>query len=245
MNQLDEQTRHAVEEYWSTDLGCAPEHFHSTHTLVVPDAERRSYHAIYCFHHQQSLLISVPPELLVNMRAAAVRLTAKTLADAMPIALLAGARIERAIGPATIDYADRGTVRLRADPRARLLNHNDEAAIERLRAACTALEWEHGGSEGSEERAGVFVGDVLAALASYQVWGERLCTHRDCIPSTVSWSGFRHCCRFHACRCGTEARADPSISNVATQRPIERHCCGAGFHPLGNDNRTKVEALER
>jgi predicted GNAT family acetyltransferase len=43
------------------------------------------------------------------------------------------------------------------------------------REACAVEEWQHGGSEfRRNEMAGVFKGHELAALASYQIWGEKI-----------------------------------------------------------------------
>jgi predicted GNAT family acetyltransferase len=48
-------------------------------------------------------------------------------------------------------------------------------AVDTLREACAVEEWEHGGSEfRPTAMAGVFKGHELAALASYQIWGEQI-----------------------------------------------------------------------
>jgi ribosomal protein S18 acetylase RimI-like enzyme len=45
--------------------------------------------------------------------------------------------------------------------------------LEALRAACSAVEWEHGGSKiGSLPVAGVFIDSQLIAVAGYKVWGD-------------------------------------------------------------------------
>ncbi len=67
-----------------------------------------------------------------------------------------GVHVDGMVGPAWIGYAD-------------------DAAIEGLHSACSALDWEHGG-QGSEAtaRIGVFKGGTLATLASYRIWGDRI-----------------------------------------------------------------------
>lgn len=83
---------------------------------------------------------------------------------------------QRVIGPAFIGYADASSYRSDGSgARAHILDGASERlAIDELRAAVSAVEWEHGGAEKAEAYAGVFDGARLAALASYERWGERI-----------------------------------------------------------------------
>ena len=83
---------------------------------------------------------------------------------------------QRVIGPAFIGYADASSYRSDGSgARARILDGAGErSAIDELRAAVSAVEWEHGGAAKADAYAGVFEGARLAALASYERWGERI-----------------------------------------------------------------------
>ncbi len=59
--------------------------------------------------------------------------------------------------------------------RARVLGDGDADAVAALREACEPVAWDHGGpSPETVTSVGAFVGDALAALASYELWGERI-----------------------------------------------------------------------
>lgn len=81
--------------------------------------------------------------------------------------------VEGLIGPAALHYADAAAFRpLPPSPTVRMLTRDDLPAVDVLRSACGRVEWEHGGTDvGEEVAAGAFVGDELAALAGYEVWG--------------------------------------------------------------------------
>ena len=174
MDQLAPQTRRTIVQYWSALLGCAPDHFGTARTLIVAHTGLGDYLGIYCFRHRQSLLISTPPAQLAQVIAAAQQVTIADLGDPARVAILGGGAVEQVIGPAILTYADTATFRPVAHRPARLLVAGDALAIDHLRAACGTLEWEHGGSESSDTRAGAFADGTLAALAGYRVWGGTL-----------------------------------------------------------------------
>jgi GNAT superfamily N-acetyltransferase len=80
--------------------------------------------------------------------------------------------LERVIGPAFIGYADAATFQGCDDAGARLLEDSDAQAMRDLRAACADEEWEHGGAAPRATAVGIFESGELAALASYQRWGD-------------------------------------------------------------------------
>jgi GNAT superfamily N-acetyltransferase len=88
---------------------------------------------------------------------------------------LAPGRVGKVIGPAFIGYGSPATLRL--DDAARAVGiARDEASIAALRDACGAA-WDHGGSKINDEVPlfGIFDGArQLAALASYEVWNQRI-----------------------------------------------------------------------
>jgi GNAT superfamily N-acetyltransferase len=72
------------------------------------------------------------------------------------------------IGPAYIGYAEAAP--WPAHP-ARALGLDDAAALAALQQSCDATEWEHGGSSIEHPCSAVFVGERIASLAGYKVWG--------------------------------------------------------------------------
>jgi GNAT superfamily N-acetyltransferase len=109
------------------------------------------------------------------LRATAEHWSAADVLDITFLRTWLGERVERIIGPAFIGYADRTTFRAVEPNGACLLGRRDYQQVATLRAACDAVEWEHGGSAlGPNPAVGVYVGRDLMALASYQAWGGEL-----------------------------------------------------------------------
>jgi len=51
------------------------------------------------------------------------------------------------------------------------LGEEDIEALKRLQAACSSLEWEHGGSHvGDQPVIGTFDGERLVSVAGYEIW---------------------------------------------------------------------------
>lgn len=91
------------------------------------------------------------------------------------VALPPSLAVERVVGPAFIGYADRATFVGGDEGGARLLGDGDRDAVAALREACEPVAWDNGGpSPATIATVGAFRGDALAALASYELWGERI-----------------------------------------------------------------------
>jgi RimJ/RimL family protein N-acetyltransferase len=79
------------------------------------------------------------------------------------------------IGPAFIGYTDAKLFRPLSSGDAQLLTIADEKAVEILRNACAAEEWDHGGSMfRPNEMVGLLRGQQLVAVASYKLWGAHI-----------------------------------------------------------------------
>jgi RimJ/RimL family protein N-acetyltransferase len=86
-----------------------------------------------------------------------------------------GKRVTASIGPAFVGYNDLKHFRPVPTGAARQLTAHDEKAVDTLRAACAIEEWDHGGNQfRPSAMVGAFIGDELAALASYQLWDEQI-----------------------------------------------------------------------
>jgi RimJ/RimL family protein N-acetyltransferase len=172
---LSRETIATVERYWASYLGCPPEAFASDQTLVLPHhGELGAYWGLYAFLRGNAAVVSVPPALLNRFDRDAVRLFA-ALCREKEVTTGTGLNVERVVGPAYIGYADRGTLHPASTASTRLLDLADAPAVERLRAACSGEEWEHGGSDPETVLlVGRYADGELAALASYSIWGHAI-----------------------------------------------------------------------
>jgi RimJ/RimL family protein N-acetyltransferase len=173
---LSPESIDAIDEYWATSFGCPREALRPSRTLVLPHGPGERFNGLYAMTFGGSPIVSVPQAAFVTLRSSLSSWTTDTMRDAAGATDSVGAFAGTPIGPAWVGYADEAT--LRSPPleaRARLLSHEDAAAVDTLRESCTPLEWEHGGSAlGHDITTGSFANGTLAALAGYETWGGRI-----------------------------------------------------------------------
>jgi hypothetical protein len=175
MNGLPLSTIAAIDRYWLDYFACLPTAFAQAITLVVPHAGLADYHGLFFWRRKDTLIISVPPTEYALYRTRFASLTSAAVDDVAALSGQVPAAISHVIGPAWMGYAAVETFRPDQHGTARLLTPADEPAFLRFRAACPALDWEHGGSAfGTHPLAGQFIGDALVALAGYELWGEQI-----------------------------------------------------------------------
>ncbi|HEU4454222.1 MAG TPA: GNAT family N-acetyltransferase, partial [Longimicrobium sp.] len=151
-----------------------PERLRPAEPLVVPHAgELADYSGAYLHAFGGAApVVSLPPSLLASHGERVAEAARGDWTDAGAWAELFGERFDRAIGPAAVRYADRGTFRPVESDGVRLLGPEDVEALDVLRGACWPAEWDHGGSEiGEHPVVGAFADGGLAAVAGYEVWG--------------------------------------------------------------------------
>lgn len=157
-----------ADRYWAGHLGCAPgELFSRPFRVVTHGEELAGYRGVLALFRDGGATASVPPDRAAELRGLLAGLedcgTPKAFADALaPVASLV-------LGPAYLGY----TLKIDGDDsRARTMNHEDAAALVKLREACDETEWEHGGSSLDLPCSGVFEkDDQLVALSGYEIWG--------------------------------------------------------------------------
>lgn len=182
---LSQATLAAVDRYWAGFFGCDPVILAAPGTTIVPHAGLGDYHGLFGFRRRETLIISVPPGLVERNRAALGAFPATLLDDLTMLQAQIAAPIERVVGPAFVGYADATTFRPESAAAARLLTPDDRERFERFRRACSALEWEHGGSDlDTQPVVGYFVGDEIVAASGFELWGEQIAhiavvTHPD------------------------------------------------------------------
>lgn len=182
----------AADTWWSQELGCSVAELRPSATRVQQHGGRlEGYLGIWILALGEHPVISLPPVALALRERASAWSRAQLVAPGNLLAdlgTLGAGRIERIVGPASISYGMEGLY-LEDAARARVLTAADTPALEQLRAACGNDEWEHGGSEHAAAGAlfGTFDGARLVAVASYQVWGERIA--HIAIATAPAWRG--------------------------------------------------------
>src|SRR5688500_17199553 len=136
MQRLAPSTRSMITRCWADYLGCAPEHFQSRRTLVVPHVGLGDYHGVFMFRFSAALVASVPPHLLPTLGPRLKHLAADQYRPGACVRAVGEAAVERVIGPAYYSYADATSLRPSTSQGVRSLTLDDAPLLERLRTAC-------------------------------------------------------------------------------------------------------------
>jgi len=178
-----------VNEYWAAEFGFEPEELFAEPLRIVTHRNSlANYHGVFSLFRGGAAIVSLPS----NQADALRPLLANTAHDPSPAALACALQSVAAsiIGPAWLGYA------LAVPPPShavRALDLHDFRALHALRQSCDPIEWEHGGSPLAQEQgkspaenpcSGIFVDGLLAAVASYEIWGSMIAhisiiTHPD------------------------------------------------------------------
>ncbi len=175
MSSLDSSVLELVDSYWAQFFGCLPEALRADIPQIVASSGPCAYTGCYVMEFGGAPVVSLPVDELELNRAAIEQWRAGVLRHLAFVEGVFGDRVVARVGPAYIGYTDRKHFRPVSLSTARRLTDKDEEAMHALREACTIEEWEHGGNESRPtEMVGAFKGHELAALASYQIWGEQI-----------------------------------------------------------------------
>lgn len=170
---LSPDTIATIDAYWSAALG-AELAGHGQVRVIEHGARLASYHGVYAVRSPNGLILSAPSSLTAAIAPALAHLDAHTAFDSAILVAATGADVERVVGPASIAYVDAATFR-GTHAGARMLNARDDGQLRALAAAVTAQEWEHGGITFDRSPIfGAFCGDELAAVCSYEPWGDAI-----------------------------------------------------------------------
>jgi len=171
MRRLAQSTISVVTGRWADHLGCAPEHFQTNRTLVVPHLGIGEYHGVFIFRFGAAVVASTPPPLLPTLGPRLEQLDAAQLVPEACVRAVGEAAVERVIGPAWYGYADVTSLQPIASTGVRLLTLDDAPLLERLRAACSEADWKEAGDLTIDlPLVGQFIGGQLIAVAGYHVW---------------------------------------------------------------------------
>ena len=175
LSSLDSSLVKLVDSYWAQFFGCPPEALRSDTVQIVAHAGLGDYAGCYLMEFGGAPIVSLPVDELESSRAAIEQWHAGIVRFPALVEAAFGKRVAARVGPAFVGYTDAKHFRLVSPTTTRQLTAQDEKAVNTLREACPVEEWEHGGSEFRPNvMAGAFKGHELAALASYQIWGERI-----------------------------------------------------------------------
>lgn len=175
---LAAETLDAVDGYWAAFLGVPRGQLRPAAPLAVPHAAGLAgYRGMYAQSFGGAApIVSLPADLLARFGDDAAGAAGGGLVDDERWRRVFGGRMDAVVGPAAIAYADAGTFRPSStDADLRVLGDADRPAVDELRRAVSEEEWAHGGSEmGQAPVIGAFADGALAAVAGYEVWGERI-----------------------------------------------------------------------
>lgn len=163
---LSAVTLDRLRDCWAAHLGTAPgDLFTKALQIVTHGPELVNYPGVLAFVRGGHGLVSLPPDRAeeLRVRIPGQPITPKAIAEAFRDLATA------VIGPAWIGYAESV-----APPTETVqpLTMNDQLLIARLRSACDAQEWEHGGSAADHRGLfGIVTEANLLTLAGYVVWG--------------------------------------------------------------------------
>jgi RimJ/RimL family protein N-acetyltransferase len=175
VSSLDSSVLKLVDSYWAEFFDCPPDALRTDTPQIVAHAGLGDYAGCYVMEFGGAPIVSLPVSELESSRAAIEQWHAGVVR--LPVLVEAIFRVPVAgrVGPAYVGYTDLKHFRPAFLSASRGLTAQDEREVNTLRDACTDEEWEHGGSEFQPtEMAGVFKGNELAALASYQIWGAQI-----------------------------------------------------------------------
>jgi GNAT superfamily N-acetyltransferase len=172
MSSLDPGLLQLVDGYWARFFDCAPEALRSNTAQIGVHTD---YAGCYLMEFGGAPIVSLPIGEVEFYRAQIAQLQAGSVRMPALVEAIFGKRVAESIGPAFIGYNDVMHFKPVSSAATRQLTAQDQKAVDMLRAACTVKEWEHGGSEfRPSAMVGAFRGQELAALASYELWGEQI-----------------------------------------------------------------------
>lgn len=228
-------TLRTIDDYWAEFFGVPRGRLRPAAPLLVPHAAGLDdYAGMYAQSFGGAApVVSLPAALLERFGGGVAEVAADGLVDDGRWSRVFGSALERVVGPAEIRYADAGTLRpALVDAPVRLLKEADRPALERLRRAVDATEWEHGGSQqDAHVVAGTFVDGELAAVAGYAPWDGRIAHLRVVTHPAQRGRGLGAGVVEHVARGALDAGLVPQYRALASNAASLRIADRLGFVP--------------
>jgi GNAT superfamily N-acetyltransferase len=221
------QSEHTISQaasYWASHLGCSSETlFAQPLRIVTHGVDLADYDGIFALFRGEAAMVSFPPDRGESLRHL---LPAQPFTPDRFAGAFRGANFS-VIGPAYIGYAE---VVRSPSYLVRSLAERDAPAAGALRAACTEIEWEHGGSPGSGRSAsGIFAGSDLVALAGYEVWGGTIAHISVVTHPAFRGRGFGRSAVAHVAHVALAAGLVPQYRTLQSNRASIRIAEALGF----------------
>jgi len=160
-----------LKQHWFGELGATVNDFKGKNiTVTTHGASLIGYAGAIAFKRQESWVLSVPAEIVEDVRKRAQRLTIETLFSRDALSSFFGTAVERIIGPAWIgQITPQGFSPCHSD-KVRLLAKSEWVAFDSFITQNDPLEVEHSALVSAREpTVGVFYEGHLAAAASYEL----------------------------------------------------------------------------
>jgi GNAT superfamily N-acetyltransferase len=224
---LSEHTISIAHAYWASHFGCSPDElFTKPFRLLTHGGELTDYDGAYALFRGDAVMASIPRDGAGTLRSLLSGLSQGCAPGEFAAALTSVSTM--VLGPAYLGYA--ATVS-QPDHPVRALGFNDAAALLALQQACSAADWESGGSPIEHSCSGVFVDRQLVTVAGYEVWGGPIAhisivTHPGFRNRGYGRSAVAHLAHRVLCA-GLLPQFRTLESNIASIRIAE----SLGFHP--------------
>jgi len=178
--------RKRARQFWGDFFGLDPQELEQPGARVVPHCGLGDYAGAWIFWRDDTLLLSTPPDLVDETRAA-LQATMDMLREPERLAGIFSDRAERMIGPAYQGYLDPAEFRPHQSAGASAVPV-DEHLVHGLRTACDPEEWSHAGIEPErpEPCFGYLIDNRLVALAQNAFWSEATVS-----PGIIVHPGYR------------------------------------------------------
>jgi GNAT superfamily N-acetyltransferase len=161
-----------IDAFWAGFFGTPIEALDEPGARVVPHVGLGDYSGVWFFVRGASCLVSAPAHWVEPLREALAERTFDAVLSEEGLTIVFGEAFAGTVGPAFHGHLDPARFRPHPAPEVRAIRASDASAIEILRAACRAEDWEAASLKlESPGASGWFQDDSLLAAASLTDWG--------------------------------------------------------------------------
>jgi len=177
-----------VDQYWSETFGVSPDELLRAGMCVVPHSRKLSgRNASWVFVHGDACVVSVPPQLIDDVREKAAIIPIEKIMSADSIRALFGDSVHHTIGPAYQGYAEAEDFHPIPSPHVRKLSTSDRPLLQVLVDGCDPKEWRDSGINVNDENLfGYFLSGSIVAVAGIIPWASYAAN-----PSVVTHPDYR------------------------------------------------------
>jgi len=166
-----------IDSFWAETFGCSIEVLRRSGVDVVPRTKIRDRRDVFVLGAGQAYVVTAREDVFDDVRSA---VTAPGLAQATLLEVsfwegVLGSRIDQAVGPTWLAYADTSDFYPADTSSVAQLRPSDGYALGALKNACSKVDWESGNIDLVKQPTfGYYLGDSLVAVAGYEVWAGKI-----------------------------------------------------------------------